>query len=260
MDTEDRQTTHIACNSMSLESSDQTSRSGLLLRELGDRSDFNILSVPLMNDREGSRCTTNQRTIGCRTTKQITALHVKINGVDQLCVENVASVLNEIYENVGTVASSYQVEIAEARCSSFVLVCDDAADPASSGSFCEFQQDQPIITSLVRLLSLVIDLHRRLQLTQAQHGGLWLSMGIASGSVTLLGCGSGAAWSPWTALPVRDDAAQLAEEMAAAAAGDRSAVAVHESALWRWAAAATSKTRTAPDAKPHATTYLHTYT
>ena len=146
--------------------------------------------------------------------------------------------LNEIYENVGTVASSYQVEIAEARCSSFVLVCDDAADPASSGSFCEFQQDQPIITSLVRLLSLVIDLHRRLQLTQAQHGGLWLSMGIASGSVTLLGCGSGAAWSPWTALPVRDDAAQLAEEMAAAAAGDRSAVAVHESALWRWAAAA----------------------
>ena len=89
---------------------------------------------------------------------------------------------------------------------------------------------------VARMLVLAVELHSRLHSNGAFMGkGLQVAIGIASGSTTLLGSGFGSSWTARGALSLRGDAASLAEEMAGL--GVPGAVAVHESALWRWAAA-----------------------
>jgi hypothetical protein len=89
------------------------------------------------------------------------------------------------------------------------------------------------------MLLLAADLHRCLPAATASlraGGGTRLRMGMASGSAALLQPASGPLQAAPSVLGVRGDAADVAQEMAGACAVG--AVAVDESALWRWAAAA----------------------
>jgi hypothetical protein len=198
--------------------------------------------------------------LSSRTGGRATALFLKIEGLDLLrnptCIQRLADTMSEIFEQVDNSAANHNIDVVDRRWDSFILmsfdkvqelatpahsiVCDSARshDDQQQDIFLPHphQVDREADSIVGRMLALAIELHYRLHSSRTFHdNGLQLAMGIASGSTTLLGSGFGASWTARGALSMRGDAADLAQEMAGVCGAG--AVAVHESALWRWAAA-----------------------
>jgi class 3 adenylate cyclase len=131
------------------------------------------------------------------------------------------------------------MDIVDRRWESFIMISnneDEQVQPMQISDDCETPASNCVISDVDRMLAVAVELHYRLHSICTLHdNGLQLTMGIASGSTTLLGSGFGASWISRGALSTRGDAADLAQEMAGVCGAG--AVAVHESALWRWAAA-----------------------
>ena len=190
----------------------------------------NNLAIPSTNVEEPSRANRDEirnRRLNCRTESRVTALYIKIEGLDTLNLQEIANFMPELYHYIEVAASVHGAVVAERRCDSFILKSVDDEEITSAGAS----------WTIARMLALATDLECCLRSTRAhQVDGFGLSMGMACGSMTLLGNGSGASWTACSVVGVRGDAADLAEEMAGV--GAAGAVTVHESALWRWAATA----------------------
>ena len=188
--------------------------------------------------KDAERVAVRSKRLDWRTQAKITALVVSIKGLSTMNVHQIACVMPELYQHIEDAAAAHGATVAEKRWDSFILKSDEEdedSSPAETGCGCRRRRCTG--ETVGQMLALAADLDGRLQSTQAlQLGGLTLSMGIAWGSMTLLGSGFGASWTSCSAVGVRGDAADLAEEMAGV--GAVGAVMVHESAFTRWAAAA----------------------
>ena len=159
--------------------------------------------------------------------EETTALHINIrrpkegddsDGTSSTAMLDPKQAL-DLFLCFGQCADFHGISIIEHRTDSFVCILD-ANDPNSAGD------------SVGQLLTFAADLNHRLVRFSVP---LEARMGMASGPTTLVG----------STPAVIGNAANIAEDMARLAAA--AAVAVHESALWRWAAAAR---RTPPAAAP----------
>jgi hypothetical protein len=168
-----------------------------------------------------------------------TALFVQINGFQQLQAQEIADAVAELHglveQHVKSVGTAL---VVEKRWDSFVLFSYDlriSADLEIANTE-KRNANAGSCNSVDRMLTLAVDLHTRLLASKAlKSGELQLAMGIASGTMALLGFSQESSWAARSALGGWGDSAAMAETMAGI--GADGAVAVHESALWRWAAA-----------------------
>ena len=180
--------------------------------------------------------------ITSHTKQKATTLFVKILGLETLRsapdIHQFARTMTELFELVDGTAAAHSIDIADRRWDSFILMSCNTDMNSQGRRHLEGESGTNGIVDcdVARMLALALELHSRIQSNSAFiENDLALSIGIASGSTTLLGSGFGSSWTARGALSLRGDAASLAEEMAGL--GVPGAVAVHESALWRWAAA-----------------------
>jgi hypothetical protein len=166
----------------------------------------------------------NQRSNADSTTKKLqwfvadnaTVLHIRVQSMHAasttMTAMQRAQQAEDVYSCVYTAAAIHGIPIIDPRTDSFVCVVD-ADDPSCAGD---------PVGQLLRV-AFAADLTRRLISRPAQ---LQARMGMASGPTAVIG----------TSPAVVGEAANIAADMARL--GAVAAVAVHESALLRWAAAA----------------------
>ena len=172
--------------------------------------------------------------------KKTTTLFVQINGHENLEARAMAEIITELYLELDQAMEGVQnLLIAEKRWDSFILVGKDMTTTQARET--ALADDAGVLSIsgddiLGPMLIFAANLHAGLHANQAlRRFDLTVAMGIASGTMTLIGGDSGSCWSARRALGVRDDAAHIAQAMAGL--GVPATVLVHESALWRWAAA-----------------------
>jgi hypothetical protein len=182
----------------------------------------NHLDIPVLNSSETMGCAQynshessplvfHSQRLDWRTEAKVNILVVKLHGMDGLSIRQVTEAFPQLLELVEQAAFLHQATVIERRFDCFIVKSIEAVD---------------------RMLDLAAYIHHCLQSILAPGlSDLCLRMGIARGSMTLLGCGFGANFTSCSALYVRDDAVNLAERMATASTAD--AVLVHDSALWR---------------------------
>ena len=158
--------------------------------------------------------TTRPKKLEWFVAEKSTVLHINVQ-ITQAASTNMSSMqaaeqVLDVYSCFRQYATIHGISIVELRTNSFVCVLD-ADDPDCAG--------EPV----GQLLAFATDLNHHLLSRPAP---LHARMGMASGPTALIG----------TPPVVVGDAANIAEDMARL--GAVAAVAVHESALWRWAAAA----------------------
>ena len=173
-----------------------------------------------------------------RVVSSATALVVRLEGLDTLyertSTRQIADVASELYEQMDQAAHTQGVLVVDRRIDRFIFMDVSAKAPFTedeSGTCSERE-------SLQKLLAIAVDLHRRFPATLAlrSYTGLKLTMGVASGPAVLLGAEHrGGAPSALGVHGVAVDRACAMAELGAAGT-----VAVDDSTLWRWAAAARS--------------------
>ena len=189
------------------------------------RDTDDLLDIPMLNisecdahmrksDEIQHKMNVTSRRHDWRTVADRATLVVKIQGIDTLSASQMAETLPEIFQQVEDSAMMHNAVVAERRCDCFIL-CSDTVE---------------------QMLAFAVDIRERLTCMLASRlSGMKIRMGVAWGSMTLLGCGFGGSWTACSTLGVRGDAVDLAEQMAEA--GASGTVAVHESALRRCAKA-----------------------
>ena len=198
------------------------------LRDAEARSQSGLSNA---NHQDSAPSINRSRILTCRTSNGAIALYIRVQGLESaheaMPSHQLAFAIPELFNQVHQAAATHAIEVVENRRDGFILICDDQqTEPAP-------HQATPAI---MRMLALATDLHAGLRFTQLFRC-LHLeaaAMGIASGPMLLMS-ESGGRGPSRVHLP--RDAGAVAEELAATAAVP-GAVAVDESALWRWAAAA----------------------
>jgi class 3 adenylate cyclase len=159
----------------------------------------------------------------CFVAENATVLHIITQNVQAkskaMSAMQVAQRVIDIYSCVGQATANHGISHVEYRTDSFVCLLD-LDDPICNGDPVE------------HLLAFAADLHQRLANLDDP---LQAHMGMASGATALIG----------TTPAVVGAAANIADDLASL--GIPAAVAVHDSALWRWASAAR---RSPPPAPP----------
>jgi class 3 adenylate cyclase len=180
--------------------------------------------------------------------QQATVLFIKIEGLDSACtalsLKQIVEMTAQIYQHIYEATLAQGVTLVEPRRNSFLCMLTHDKDEQTARL--RFQSDKEIWNSsfpgdkVRRMLALAADIHQRLRtaplLSSVLCSESGLGMGIASGATTMMDPDSAGARVARTSLCVRGDAADVAQEMAEASVPGT--VVVHESALWRWAAAA----------------------
>jgi hypothetical protein len=210
-------------------------------------SDTFGINVPLdeyLEEVEVTKSTIKTGKLDWRTVSKITALFVTTKNLDILSMRQRADISLRLLEELEEASISYGASVVEKRLDtcSFVLNCEDFPPESSANTThldlapCIDAIKEPTLAisedTVGRMLSLATDLHLRLSSVLAQHSTHPnLTMGMAWGSMTMLGRSVGSSWTACSALSVLGDAADLAEQMATA--GTPGILVVHESALWR---------------------------
>ena len=187
------------------------------------RDTDDLLDIPMLNisecdahmrksDEIPQKMNVTSRRHDWRTVADRATLVVKIQGIDTLSATQMTEILPEMFQQVEDAAMMHNAVVAERRCDCFIL-CSDTVE---------------------QMLAFAVDIRERLTCMLASRlSGMKIRMGVAWGSMTLLGCGFGGSWTACSTLGVRGDAVDLAEQMAEA--GASGTVVVHESALRRCA-------------------------
>ena len=173
--------------------------------------------------------------LDCALAHSINTLVVRIDNFEALLgntdAVQIAEVVSEIYQQVDEAAQANGVHVVDRRNDRFVFISNN--EEYEESSECAGQRFE-------QLLAVALDLNKRLPATEALQSlkNLKLTMGMASGSASLLCAGREGAWEATSTLGVHGDAVHTASKLAGRAAAGT--VAVDGSALRRWAAAARS--------------------
>ena len=180
--------------------------------------------VVLHDSQENQPEAKESKKLEWRCIRNATILFLRFDGLGELKILQTADLISELYDYVDRCALPFSVSVVERRWDSLVLM-----GTSSEGNGHDHRGEE----NPASMFTLASELFSGLKSTHAYRTGLQLRMGVASGTITLLGSGSGGCWASRSAM---GDAAYIAEELAAVRGAETAAV--HESALWRWAAAA----------------------
>jgi class 3 adenylate cyclase len=179
-------------------------------------------------------------TSGWRGASMSTVLVIRVKCFDSVCehlsLTRITTMAAELYALMLETTSMHGVEVFEPRRNCFVcvLTCDSQLPSAS-----ECKRNQLAGLQVRRMLALAADIHNRLHDSTSllrDFGSTGLQMGMACGAVALMATHGVGVWTTPCGPSVWGDAVDVAQEMAEA--GVPGTVAVHQSALWRWAVAA----------------------
>ena len=188
-----------------------------------------------------------------RTAQTVTALFVTVRGQDSLNIRQRVDTAVQLLEQIEGVAFLHHASVVGKRLDTgdFILKSENMqsdtnqVSPIEDGGQLHATCSKPMVD---QMLALAADLYQRLRsITARRSSAIQVVMGMACGSMTELGSRFGGSWAACSAVGVRGDAIDLAEQMAEA--GASGTVMVHESALLPWAASG----RRPPTASGHPT-------
>ena len=166
-----------------------------------------------------------------------TVLVIKVKCFDSVCehlsLTRITTMAADLYALMRETTSMHGVEVFEPRRNCFICVL------SGDSSAIECERNRLAGLQVRRMLALAADIHSRLRDSTSllrDFVSTGLQMGVACGAVALVARSGLGMWTAPCGPSVWGDAVDIAQEMAEA--GMPVTVAVHQSALWRWAAAA----------------------